>query len=479
MVKSLSLSVGKCWQTPDGVLVFQASTFDGQQRRKGFLELSSRPAEEPVQFKLTKNPSIVPHGGVAMLIRKHLSSGSLVALAINDQIPPGQSLRLTMQGKAANADPSQILIVIERHSSCEIVVIKDGMSLARFKQGSQYTMTKKALPVHIEPEDLPQEGFQRWLHTLVYEDHQSSNAASDEQITESLAPYQREARDRLNRRLRTLKKTYIEEQKKLPLPDPLQSLKRNADLLQRYLWMVQPESFALELDAALTGDKAVQIPLDPDLSPGENLETLYKNLKKLERAISMGQPRLDAMKAQIQSFEHGLQTLREKPLTINQVQDIIKNLGLTRDNTARKIIIHHQSQRKSQTQQPTVGRLFRASSGDKILLGRNATESDAIVKSAKSEDWWLHVAGGGHGSHVIIPGQKHRDTLPTALLREAAILALHFSDRSGSREGEVYISRRRNLKKRKGMAPGLWQIQKAETVMIRYSAEELSAIFSA
>jgi len=40
----------------------------------------------------------------------------------------------------------------------------------------------------------------------------------------------------------------------------------------------------------------------------------------------------------------------------------------------------------------------------------------------------------------------------------------------------VYLTRRQNIKKRKGMAPGLWQINQAETLFCRYETEELQSV---
>jgi hypothetical protein len=45
-------------------------------------------------------------------------------------------------------------------------------------------------------------------------------------------------------------------------------------------------------------------------------------------------------------------------------------------------------------------------------------------------------------------------------------------------EGEVYCTRRQYIRKQKGLAAGLWLVDKSETVLIRYSSSELADIFS-
>src|SRR6185503_2025160 len=98
--------------------------------------------------------------------------------------------------------------------------------------------------------------------------------------------------------------------------------------------------------------------------------------------------------------------------------------------------------------------------------------SDELNKLAKGHDYWFHAVGTT-GSHVIIPARQIQGALPVPLLRAAAILALHFSKRRNDRQGEVYTSRRAQIKKRKGMAPGLWSVEKAETMYLTYDDAEL------
>jgi predicted ribosome quality control (RQC) complex YloA/Tae2 family protein len=91
---------------------------------------------------------------------------------------------------------------------------------------------------------------------------------------------------------------------------------------------------------------------------------------------------------------------------------------------------------------------------------------------AKSNDYWLHAVGTT-GSHVIIPAREVKGSPPADLIKRAAILAIYYSKLRGDMAGEVYISRRQHIKKRSGMAPGLWQIVQAETAYYRYDEREL------
>lgn len=408
-----------------------------------------------------------------MLIRKHMVSGAVTSLGIASEKNGSECIKLTIFGKSSDGESSSLSIVIDTDQGPEISIIKAGISIARLRPSAQYTVPKQAAQVHLGMDDIPGAGFSAWVASLLSTPDSPKREFSTTTSSDALPGVQREARDRVSRRLRTLKKTYVQEEKKLPTKEELKSLQVMAQLLRSYLWMVRPEMFELYLDEAMTGDVPVKIPLSPDLSPGANLEALYTKIKRMERSIRLGAPRLETMKQQITEFQSTLDTLRASELPATSIDTLLTNLGLSKESSAK--------QPKSENTAPQSqkqGRLFKSSTGDVIILGRSATESDAVVKAAKSQDWWFHIAGGGHGSHVIVPGTKHRHHLPAALLREAAMLALHFSDRSESKEGEVYVSRRAHIKKRKGMGAGLWQIDRAETVVVRYTAEELNALFS-
>lgn len=480
----MKITLGKCWQSEHGALVFQCSTHDGQARRKGFLELSPTNPEGLVVFSEAKPPQTLTAGGIATLIRKHLTTGSLTSMALSE--PTGKEhgtkhefLRLCCHGKTSSGEESKIYLVLSTKPDREINVIVDDRSIARFREKARYTVPKKALPEHLEVQDLEVDGFKAWArHTFFSAPSQPEKKTSHTDSADSqnspIPPYQRAARDRVSRRLKTLKKTLAQDLSKVPDTSILLDAKKDAELLRNFIWLVKPEAFELNLDSSQTGDAPRTIKLDGDLTAGANLERAFVKIKKLERALAVGGPRVSAMTADIQHFEQALEALRNpdsKYLELD-VLNILRELRL---------------ERKSPTEAPrhpvkhlkaSIGRCFQVIAGSYIVVGRNAEESDRVVKASKSQDWWFHVAGGGHGSHVIVAGTGLKDGLPPSLLRSAGILALHFSDRSNSREGEIYVARRHQIKKRKGAAAGLWQVTRAESVVIRYEADELAALFS-
>lgn len=79
----MKITMGKCWQSGYGAIVFQCSTHDGTTRQKGYLELNPAKNDSPVAFTLDKPAGDLAPKGVATLIRKYLDTGSLTAMALS------------------------------------------------------------------------------------------------------------------------------------------------------------------------------------------------------------------------------------------------------------------------------------------------------------------------------------------------------------------------------------------------------------
>jgi hypothetical protein len=486
-LSSPKIHLGKCWQTAASSLVFQASIFCPQtsRRKKGFLVVTVSGSGDFVKFQSEKPQEDLNLHVIASLVRKYCTSSQVTALALSHPQDQSCFLRLRLEGPDTN---KATYLVVSRKPQPEINLIVDDFSLGRLQPQRTFTIKKPAARGFLDCEDLSAEQFELWASSLVESKTTQSNLLT-ETTDQTFSPLRRQARDKLTRRLRTLKKTLLEDQKKLPASDTIDTLKTEASILSRYLWLVEPDQHELTLDPGQTGDKPRTIALDPDKSPGENLERIFIHIKKLERTQKIGGERALKLQTQIQWFEQALVDLKN-PKTVlpdQRVMEIMSDLGLsskpassskrphlqnslTQNSLAQKFV--------SKPSKKTLGRIFPWTDKITIVLGRDAKESDQLVKSAKSNDWWVHLAGGGRGSHVLIKGLATKEVPPDTLLRAAGILALHFSERRQAMEGEVYLTRRQFLRKTKGLAPGLWLVDKSQTLRLRYDASELAEVFA-
>ncbi|WP_455378128.1 NFACT RNA binding domain-containing protein, partial [Petrachloros mirabilis] len=120
-------------------------------------------------------------------------------------------------------------------------------------------------------------------------------------------------------------------------------------------------------------------------------------------------------------------------------------------------------------------RRFTSSDGLPIFVGRSARENDELTFGlAKSDDLWLHVRGSS-GSHVVVRLKKGTEPPPNTL-REAAILALLYSDLKRSGKGEVIYTRRKWVRKARGQAPGAVIVTQEKSISVTLDKARLAAL---
>jgi predicted ribosome quality control (RQC) complex YloA/Tae2 family protein len=118
------------------------------------------------------------------------------------------------------------------------------------------------------------------------------------------------------------------------------------------------------------------------------------------------------------------------------------------------------------------GRPYRAVlvEGFEVLVGRGDEENDVLTfEIAAPEDFWLHVAGGVPGSHVVVRNPEKLDALPPPVIDAAATLAARHSKARGRRRVEVHLCRVADVRKAKGAPAG-------EVVLRRWDRVRVSGL---
>lgn len=103
--------------------------------------------------------------------------------------------------------------------------------------------------------------------------------------------------------------------------------------------------------------------------------------------------------------------------------------------------------------------------GFEVLVGKGARDNDRLTFGvAEPRDFWLHVAGGTAGSHVVVRNPDGLAELPREVLRHAARLAAYHSKaRTAGGKVEVHVCRAADVSKRPGAPAG-------EVVLRRWDA---------
>jgi predicted ribosome quality control (RQC) complex YloA/Tae2 family protein len=217
------------------------------------------------------------------------------------------------------------------------------------------------------------------------------------------------------------------------------------------------------------GLPTISIPLDPMKSAQGNMDDYFRKHRKYLAAERELKPR-------IERATHGIDRLRQEITQIKQGTWIPPIVPPAHQNAAT--LVRTTSKGHPATDQRRGPfRRFTSTDGFSIFVGRNARENDDLTFSlAKGDDLWLH-ARGTPGSHVVVRLSKGTDP-PRETLRDAAMLALLYSDLKKSGKGEVIYTRRKWVKKAKGQALGAVVVTQEKSLHVSLDKNRLAALKS-
>lgn len=211
----------------------------------------------------------------------------------------------------------------------------------------------------------------------------------------------------------------------------------------------------------------VTIPLDTAKSPQGNMDDYFRKHRKYLTADRELTPRIAQAERELSRFKEELSALEQGTWTPPQPATTASRT--TVQSAALKLTPSGDAQRHGPF------RRFVSTDGLPIFVGRNARENDELTFGlAKSDDLWLH-ARGTPGSHVVVRLGKGAEP-PIETLRDAATLALLYSDLKKSGKGEVVYTRRKWVKKAKGQAPGAVTITQEKSLHVSLDKTRLDTL---
>lgn len=208
----------------------------------------------------------------------------------------------------------------------------------------------------------------------------------------------------------------------------------------------------------------VTLPLDPTKSALHNMNDYFRKHRKHLSAERELPPRIAGAEQEVEALRGEITSIKEgtwaAPLSTSSAPSTGK---------------FESSLRRSAHKRKVPFRRFMSADGLPIFVGRNAEENEELTfRLAKSDDLWLH-ARGAPGSHVVIRLAKGVDP-PLDTLRDAATLALLYSDLKKSGKGEVIYTRRKWVKKAKGQAVGAVIVTQEKTISVKVDTQRLAAL---
>ncbi len=208
----------------------------------------------------------------------------------------------------------------------------------------------------------------------------------------------------------------------------------------------------------------LRIPLDPAKTPQGNMDDYFAKHKKFLTARKEIVPRIELIQRELRGMENELDAITQGNWQPRQ--------PMPHGKPGRPGAPHRRD-RRPERRGPF--RRFTSADGLPIYVGRNAQENDELTFAvARSDDLWLH-AQGAPGSHVIVRLDKGLDP-PIDTLRDAATLALLYSDLKKSGQGDVIYTRRKWVRKAKGASPGSVTVTQEKSLFIRLDKTRLDAL---
>jgi predicted ribosome quality control (RQC) complex YloA/Tae2 family protein len=280
-----------------------------------------------------------------------------------------------------------------------------------------------------------------------------------------------------NARLSRIKKALKQTNKKIKsLQEDLQKAERYreygryGELLKGQLpSLTKGQSFVTVVDYYDPALPKLTLPLDSSKDPVWNMKDYFKKYHKFLSAEKHLQPRLEMAKKEAERFQ-------EELAKIESGEDhTIEGMALLSREKRKRGPMSTEKQTKSPRARATGYRQFVSSDGLPLLVGKTAKDNDALTfKVAGPDDLWLH-ARGTPGSHVVVRLEKGAQT-PHETLKDAATLALWFSDLRKSRKGEVIYTHRKFVKKAKGQKAGTVTVSREKSIWIEIRDERLEQL---
>ena len=210
----------------------------------------------------------------------------------------------------------------------------------------------------------------------------------------------------------------------------------------------------------------IAIPLDRQLTPGENAQRYYKKYQKLKAARDIAIVQREQTLSELNYLEGQLDNLT-KCTAENELSELIEELKeqgyIKRDKGGRKKM-------KLAASKPMH---FVSSTGADIYVGKNNRQNDELtLRFASPNDIWMHTKNIP-GSHVIVKGASEQDT---ATMTEAALLAAYYSRARGSENVAVDYTPRKYVKKPAGAKPGMVIYTTNKTAYVTPSEEAVAGL---
>jgi hypothetical protein len=259
------------------------------------------------------------------------------------------------------------------------------------------------------------------------------------------------ARKRLARQLALLDKDETRHRTLAELAIPAEALQVALSTLRE-----TPKSPSITLEHPEHGPQ--QVPINPRLTPAENMARLFQQASKGRRGLEHVARRRAQLLAGVgpevlpAHAKEGAHPEKERPF--------FQGVGGSAAAALPTPIA------LPKRYQGLAVAMFRTTDGFLVLRGKSSQANhDMLSRAASPHDYWLHVSGGP-SAHVILRRDYPDQNVPEQSLIEAATLCALKSYRKDDAKAEVLVARVKDVRKVKGAAIGSVAVDEVERTLL-------------
>lgn len=257
-------------------------------------------------------------------------------------------------------------------------------------------------------------------------------------IRQKTSDYRRVVSNALDR----ARKKYDLQLKQLKDTEKKDKYKVYGELINAYGYNLEEGAKSLAALNYYTNEE-ITIPLDPQLTPGENAKKYFEKYNKLKRTFEALSQYIEDTKEELthlESISNSLDiALQEEDLV--QLKEELMEYGYLK----RKVMAGKGNKKQKITSKPFH---YISSDGYHMYVGKNNYQNEELTfKFASGNDWWFHAKGMA-GSHVIV--KTVGEELPDRTFEEAGKLAGFYSKAHGVDKVEIDYTQKKNVKKPSG-----------------------------
>lgn len=217
------------------------------------------------------------------------------------------------------------------------------------------------------------------------------------------------------------------------------------ELINTYGYGIEPEAKSFQALNYYTNEE-ITIPLDSTITPAENAKKYFAKYNKLKRTYEALTEQVTQTRQELEHLQ-SIQTALDITLEETDLAEIKREL-------MEYGYIKFKSEGKKKGKMPKSKPFhYISSDGYHMYVGKNNYQNEELTfKVANGGDLWFH-AKQAPGSHVILKTEGQEE-IPDRTYEEAARLAAYYSSARTGSKVDIDYTRRSNLKKTPGGAPG-------------------------